>query len=185
MCGGRGTRLDAAVEKPLYEVGGVPMVDRVADALAKSRIETTYAIVSPHTPATHAHLEDDLPVVETAGEGYVSDLATAMEQVTEPALTVVADLPLLSSDAVDHVIDAVARVTPDGGGTATVVVPRALKRELGMSTDYDRAWVPAGLNVVADGEDTLVRSWDARLAVNVNRKRDATAAERLLVSDGL
>ncbi|WP_255152620.1 NTP transferase domain-containing protein [Halorarius halobius] len=172
MCGGRGSRLDAAVEKPLFEVGGVPMVDAVRRALAESRVETVHAVVSPQAPDTHDHLCGELPCIATPGDGYVADLGVALEQVDEPVVTVAADLPLLASETVDRVLDA-------ADGATSVVVPRALKEQLGVAPDYDRAWVPAGLNVVAPGEDSLVRSWDARLAVNVNRKRDAAVAERL------
>jgi adenosylcobinamide-phosphate guanylyltransferase len=173
MCGGRGTRLDAAVEKPLFEIGGVPMVDRVAAALADSRVDRTHAVVSPNAPETRAHVAGRLPTVETPGEGYVADLGVALDRVGRPAVTVAADLPLLGADAVDDALAA-------GDGSRTVAVPRALKTALGVATDYDREWVPTGLNVVADGTDRTLRSWDARLAVNVNRKSDAAAAERLV-----
>ncbi len=176
MCGGRGTRLNATIEKPLFEIGGVPMIDRVAAALADSGVERTHAVVSPNAPRTRAHVEERLPTVETPGEGYVTDLGVALDRVGRPVVTVTADLPLLAAEVVDDVLDA-------GSGSRTVVVPRALKEALGLVADYDRKWVPAGLNVVADDADTTVRSWDARLAVNVNRKADTAAAERL-VTDG-
>ncbi|MGB9965104.1 NTP transferase domain-containing protein [Halobacterium hubeiense] len=171
MCGGRGTRLDADVEKPLFEVAGRPMVDRVRDALAESRVDATYAVVSPHAPETRAHV--DLPVIETPGEGYVADLTTALEAVEPPVLTVAADLPLLDGDVVNTVLDA-------ADGSTSVRVPAALKDALGASTDADGAWVPTGVNVVGEDEDAVVRSYDARLAVNVNRRSDAALAERLL-----
>ncbi|WP_232703580.1 NTP transferase domain-containing protein [Halobacterium wangiae] len=181
MCGGRGTRLDAGVEKPLFDVGGRPMVDRVRDALDASRVDTTYAVVSPHAPATRDHVAADLPVVETPGEGYVADLSSALERVETPVLTVAADLPLLEGDVVDAVLD-------HADGSTSVRVPRALKEALGASCNGDAAWVPTGLNVVGDDEDSVYRSYDARLAVNVNRRADAELAERLLaaweVSDG-
>ena len=173
MCGGRGTRLDSDAEKPLFEVAGRPMVDYVRDALVESRIDTTYAVVSPHAPETHAYLAGDLPVVETAGGGYVADLTTALEAVEVPVLTVAADLPLLDGDVVDTVLDA-------ADGSTSVRVPAALKDALGASTDEDGEWVPTGVNVVADDEDSVFRSYDARLAVNVNRRSDGALAERLL-----
>lgn len=176
MCGGRGTRLTTAVEKPLLKIGGVPMVDRVAEALAGSDVARIYAVVSPNAPETRAHVSERLSTVETPGEGYVADLGVALDRVGGPVVTVAADLPLLASDAVDDVLAA-------GEGARTAVVPRALKTALGIVPDYDRDWVPAGLNVVGDGDDATVRSWDARLAVNVNRKSDIAAAERL-VTDG-
>jgi adenosylcobinamide-phosphate guanylyltransferase len=175
MCGGRGTRLDADVEKPLFEVDGRPMVDYVCGALAASRIDTTYAVVSPHATDTQAHVAGDLPVVETAGDGYVADLLTALDTVDTPVLTVAADVPLLQADIVDDVVAA-------ADGSTSVRVPRALKELLGASTDAggDSAWVPTGVNVVGDDGDDVYRSYDARLAVNVNRRADAAVAERLL-----
>lgn len=180
MCGGRGTRLDTRTEKLLVEVGGVPMVDRAREALAASRVGTTHAVVSPQAPATRDHLAGDLPLVETPGEGYVSDLGTALDRVGRPALTVAADLPLLAGDAVDRVLDEREHGREREGAALAVQVPARLKRALGASVDYETAWVPAGVNVAADGEDATLRTWDARLAVNVNRKRDLAAAERLL-----
>ena len=194
MCGGRGTRLDSDVEKPLFEVGGTPMVERVAEALAESRVETVHAVVSPRAPetrervATHATraTHDSLAVIETPGEGYVADLQHALETVEPPVLTVAADLPLLEGDAVNAVLDAF------DGGSLTVCVPAALKRALGASADttfqHDgegddggRELAPAGINVVADtDDDTMYTTYDARFAVNVNRQSDAELAEALL-----
>lgn len=176
MCGGRGTRLDSDTEKPLFDVAGRPMVDRVRDALAAAdRVDTTHAVVSPHAPETRAHLDGELPLVETPGDGYVADLGVALDAVEPPVLTVAADLPLLAGDAVDHVLAA-------ADGSTSVCVPRALKELLGASVDSDDTWVPTGVNVVGDDEDAsdVSRSYDARLAVNVNRRADAAVAERLL-----
>jgi len=204
MCGGRGTRLGGEAEKPLTPVAGRPMVDRVFDALAESRVETVHAVVSPHAPATRAHLVGERPaasVIDAPGDGYVGDLQYAMEAVgttDAPLLTAAADLPLLDAAAVDAAIDA-ARAAGDDGAPAslTVGVPAARKRELGVSADAatevdGREVVPAGLNVVggdeterdgdeSDAGDAAVRvTGDARLAVNVNYPSDVRVAERLL-----
>jgi adenosylcobinamide-phosphate guanylyltransferase len=186
MCGGKGSRLDADVEKPLFEVGGRPMVDRVASALADSAVAETYAVTSPHAPETRDHLDERLPLVETAGDGYVTDLGAALadDRVSTPALTVAADLPLLAGDAVDVVLDA-----RQPGASLTVAVPVALKRLLGASVDADGDPAPTGVNVVADAdEETTYVTYDARFAVNVNRQSDAEVAAALLrdgPTDGL
>lgn len=180
MCGGRGTRLDAAVEKPLLEVAGVPMVDRVREALAASGVKTTYAVVSPNAPKTRAHIANDLPLVETPGEGYVDDLRRALSDVGQPVLTVAADLPLLDADVVDTVLDAF------DGRSLVACVPAAVKRELGVSAETTfardgRELAPTGVNVVADtDEESMYTTHDTRLAVNVNRLTDARVAEALL-----
>jgi len=185
MCGGKGTRLDAPVEKPLFEIDGTPMVDRVLDALAASGVGSTYAVVSPHAPETREHLRGrPCEVIETPGEGYVADLDAALsdDRIERPVLTCVADLPLLAADPVDDVLATYDERPVD---SLTVAVPAALKRALGASVDTTtthegRTVAPVGLNVVgAGGSDGLVCSHDARLAVNVNREADAAVAELL------
>ncbi|WP_338742493.1 NTP transferase domain-containing protein [Haloplanus salilacus] len=181
MCGGRGTRLDVEGEKPLVEVGGVPMVDRVRDALGASRVGTVHAAVSPHAPATRDHLRTaGVAVVETPGEGYVADLTTALDRVDRPTLTVAADLPLLAATPVNRVLDAAT-----GGGSLTTAVPVDLKRRLGVSvgTTFDHEGpplAPTGCNVVAGTDDDIYVSDDPRLAVNVNRPTDLWVAEALV-----
>lgn len=177
MCGGRGTRLELETEKPLVAIGGRAMVDRVLGALAESGVERVYAVVSPNAPETRAHLEGRVPTIETPGEGYVADLGPALEAVGRPVLTVAADLPLLRGEAIDGVLAY--------GKSTTVCVPAALKRELGVSVDTTfehegRELAPTGLNVVGEGDDRIEVSEDVRLAVNVNRARDAQVAERIL-----
>jgi len=179
MCGGEGTRLDAAVEKPLYPVAGTPMVERVRDALAASSVARTFGVTSPATPRTGARL--DCPVIETPGEGYVADLEAALAdaRVSPPVLTVAADLPALDAAAVDAVLGA-AR------GALTVAVPVGRKRALGFSVDATMRHrgtlvAPAGINVVGDGDgDRLARTRDWRFTANVNRPADVRAATWLL-----
>lgn len=178
MCGGRGSRFEADVEKPMYPIGGAAMVDRVRDALVASRVDTIYAVVSSNAPETRAHL-DDMPTIETPGDGYVTDLDRAIQAVDSPALSVAADLPLLTGDAVDVALRA------HEGGPLTVCVPAAIKRRLGVTLDESaieaggRTVVPTGLNVVDQGDETRFVVEDVRFAVNVNRLADARIAEAL------
>ncbi|MFB6244605.1 MAG: NTP transferase domain-containing protein, partial [Halobaculum sp.] len=218
MCGGRGTRLDTAREKPMVRVGGRPMVARVLDAVHESRTERTVAVGSPHTPATRAYVEEppaDAPVavhsadyLEAPGEGYVADLAYALDRVDPPVVTVAADLPLLAGEVIDRLLGAA------DGESLTLCVPAALVRQLGATVDTSfsvdgRELVPTGLNVVGasdtdgdddgsggrdsdtdtgsgdadDGSDRETNTnltYDARAAVNVNRQTDVQVAAALL-----
>lgn len=180
MAGGAGTRLDAPVEKPLFEVGDIPMIDRVLGALEASQVDEIVVAVSPQTPETGAHIRrrDGVTVVETPGDGYVADLDEALSVVDQPTLTVAADLPLLAAEPIDRVLAA----TNDTGDSVTVCVPEALKEQLGVSVDTATdGLAPTGLNVVADSQtSTMHVRYDARLAVNVNRQSDAAIAEALL-----
>lgn len=186
MCGGRGRRLDAPVEKPLYEVAGRPMLGRVLTALDDSAVDDVHAVTSPHVPATRAYLDGrSVATIETPGEGYVDDLGEALDRAETPVLTVAADLPLLSGDAVDAVLDAYGGRDPRECGSLSLCVPAPLKEALGVSVDltFDRAGrelAPTGINIVSDHESETVHvSYDARLAVNVNRPEDARIAEAL------
>lgn len=185
MCGGRGTRLDTETEKPLYEIGGRPMIDRVHDALVASRVESVHAVGAPHAPQTREHcerslLENEGSFIEAPGEGYVADLQYALERIDAPVLTVASDLPLLAGDAVDAVLSEFS------GVSLSVHVPAVLKRQLGTSLDTTRTvdgqeLAPTGVNVVAEGEpEVTMVTYDARLAVNVNRLSDVPIAEGLL-----
>ena len=197
MCGGRGTRLGGGTEKPLTTVAGRPMIDRVCDALVGSRVGSIAAVVSPHTPATRAHLTTqgeigrppDTHLIDAPGNGYVADLQYALDALEPgdtPVLTVAADLPLLDGNAVNTVIDAASRARPD---SLTVCVPATRKRELGVSADTstvidDRAIVPAGINAVSTHTtDSAVHvTTDRRIAVNVNYPSDVQVAEALLAT---
>ncbi|WP_200830886.1 NTP transferase domain-containing protein [Haloarcula mannanilytica] len=179
MCGGRGTRLDTEVEKPLFRVDDVPMVDRVVGALEDSAVERIIAATSPKTPDTRAHL--DVHCIETPGEGYVADLDAALAdgRLSRPVLTVAADLPLLDGEIVDRVL------AEHSDGSLTVLVPAALKRSLGVSdhTTFEseaREVAPTGVNVVGSVTDDDWLTRDRRVAVNVNTLADARVAEQWL-----
>jgi adenosylcobinamide-phosphate guanylyltransferase len=157
------------------------MVDRVLAALEASGVEAVHAVTSPHVPETATHLEGHVPRIEAGGDGYVEDLTAALERVELPVLTAVADLPLLSAELVDRALSA------HGEGSLAVCVPTALKEALGVSVDATRErdgrpLSPSGLNVVGSGDERLRVSYDARLAINVNRPADAELAE--VLADG-
>lgn len=169
MCGGRGTRLEMG-EKPLVEVRGTPMIDRVLSALSPVA-DTIYGVPSAHTPETRTHLDGRVPIIDTGGNGYVEDLSHALSRVERPVLTVTADLPLLRPADVRAALDTYER------GSLTVCVPVERKRALGVSVDthfeHEGKWVaPTGLNVVGEGEEAICVLDRVGLAINVNRSRD-------------
>ncbi|MCO8245456.1 MULTISPECIES: NTP transferase domain-containing protein [unclassified Haladaptatus] len=181
MCGGRGTRLDTDREKPLFEVGDYPLIGHVLEALESSQVESVHTAISPDTPETTDYLKlRDVDLIETPGEGYVSDLRTALERLSPPVLTVASDLPLLSGDAVNRVLNQY-----NGTAAVQVCVPATLKHQLGVSADttYNSAGrevAPAGINIVTNTDtETMFLTYNTRYAINVNRLKDATIAETL------
>ncbi|GGC54630.1 NTP transferase domain-containing protein [Haloferax sulfurifontis] len=175
MCGGRGTRLDAPVEKPLVEICGRPMLDRVAAALRDSSVETVRAVTSPHTPNTRERAADlGLDPIEAPGDGYVSDLDFALDRVSRPVVTVVSDLPLVAPEHVDAVVSAA------DGGAATACVPVELKRDLGASIDdalvFDHegtAVCPTGLGVVGPATADSTADTDAETTAGTDSDTDS------------
>ncbi|MFC7073940.1 NTP transferase domain-containing protein [Halovenus rubra] len=180
MCGGKGCRLKSDTEKPLVEIGGVPMVKRVLSALGESDVDAVYAAVSPHVPHTAESLKSS-PVtrIDTPGDGYVEDLTVVLDTLELPVLTVVADLPLVTGKIIDTVLDS------HSGGALGVYTPAVVKRQLGASLDLtvdreERELAPTGLNIVGDGTETTYMTHNIRLAVNVNRPEDVQLAEDLI-----
>jgi adenosylcobinamide-phosphate guanylyltransferase len=198
LCGGRGTRLGGNREKPLVEVGGRPMVARVLRALAASQVDRVVAVASPDAPATRRALREGLAadidvqctVLDGSGDGYVADLDVGLAAVGGPAVSVAADLPLLSGRDIDDAITAAVDADPAAAAadsavdSVAVCVPAAVKRGLGVSVDAafdhgDQTVAPSGVNVVGDGSDRVVVRERASLAVNVNRPSDLAVARRL------
>lgn len=180
MCGGRGERLGTSGEKPLLVIGGRPMIDHVLTGLQASRVSGVSGAVTPAVPETMAHLgRRGIPVIRTAGDGYVEDLDAAVAAASPPVLVVAADLPLLDPEAINRVLDRYTH------GTLSVYVPTALKRELGVSVDLvthhrETELSPAGVNIIGTTtSETRVVVRDHRFAVNVNRPGDGWVAEAL------
>lgn len=182
MCGGKGTRLAVNREKPLVTIADKPMVSHVLSALENSAVNSVYGVVTSHTPETKSYLEHrhSVETIETAGRGYVADVQEALEEVSPPVLTVVSDIPLVTS----NVIDRLQRDWARNRQTVTTVVPVEIKDLIGASVDdrvISEGYIPAGINVVDEKmyESRTYTSHDVRLAVNVNRPTDITLAERL------
>lgn len=176
-------------EKPLIEINGTAMLSHVANALTASPVETVWAVTSPNAPRTatavrEASRFESIASIETPGDGYVADLQHALSMLDTPVVTTPADLPLISSDHIAKVINT-ARLNDDNDPTSTMLcVPVALKKQLGVSVDtvfeHDHLQVaPSGINIVAGDTDTVQLSYDARLAINVNRPTDKRVAEKL------
>jgi adenosylcobinamide-phosphate guanylyltransferase len=193
MAGGKGTRMKIAQEKPLIPVCGKPVIEYVLGALQKAKkIDTVFVAVSATTPKT-AKLMTKFPVkvLETPGKDYVSDMGYASQSLKLGVfLAIAADLPLLTGEALDAIVERYERC---GKPALTVAVPLETKRRLGMSVEYsfkmdDQDVVPVGINVI-DGHKRYGDEWLDQdiylfdlpeLAVNINTIEELHLAERLL-----
>ena len=191
MAGGKGTRMKLPEEKPLLKVGGKPMIEHILNALTSaSKVDEIVVAVSKHTPKTARTVKKfSVKVLETPGKDFVSDTKYVVKKLKlSTVVTVSADIPLLSGEIVDKVIESYDRC---GKPALAVMVPAETRERLGLKVNYvvemeGRRLVPAGINVLDARkineteleEEKLVIDREA-IAVNVNTPEDLKIAEQL------
>ena len=193
MAGGKGTRMHLAEEKPLIKLCGKPVIEYVIAALENSKkIDSIIVAVTGCTPKTTKYLSQfPVKVLETPGKDYVSDLGYASQNLKLGVfLAIAADLPLVTSQALDVVIERYERC---GKPALTVAVPLQTKTKLCMSIEYsfkmdNKQVVPVGINVI-DGRKRYGDEWLDQdiflmdlpeLAVNINTVEELHLAERIM-----
>ena len=191
MAGGKGTRMRSEEEKPLLRVGGKPLIEHVLNALREAKkVSEIIVAVSEHTPKTATVVKRfSVEVLKTPGKGFCLDVQYAIKKLKlDTVLTISADLPLVTSEVIDEVIERYEKCGKPA--LAVMVSPRIYKR-LGLDVDYifevnGRYLVPVGINVV-DGkrineallEEEIFVIPQEEIAVNVNRLEDLKIAEHL------
>jgi adenosylcobinamide-phosphate guanylyltransferase len=189
MAGGKATRMDSTVEKPLLDVGGKPMLKHVLEALQSSayvdKVLTAVTRNTPQTRKTASQLKCD--IVLTPGKGYVSDVRYVIKsRHLQDTLIVSADLPFISTEIVNR---AIRTYFSSKKPALSLMTPIETYAKLGSQPDYvfkvaGRNLVPVGINIV-DGsridelelEEVLVVELE-ELALNVNTPRDLELARR-------
>lgn len=191
MAGGKGTRMALAEEKPMLQVGGKPVVSLVLEALGNAKkLDSVVVAVSDYTPKTAAYLAGfPVEVLKTPGKEYVSDMGYAVKALKmETVLAIAADMPLITGEIIDEVLDEYASC---GKPALAVAVPLETKRKLGMSLGYafnfcGEQVVPAGINIndgrrIDDEEleqDVYVLD-KVEVAVNINTVDELKVAQEL------
>lgn len=186
MAGGKGSRMRSNQEKPLMKVQGQPLIQYVVDALFSSQhVERVMVATSVHTPQTGQWVKNKgLDSIDTPGRGYVEDMAFILSRPDlsdKTILTVTADLPLLTGEVVDEVIDHYQACQKPA---LSVMVPVEIfyKHCLQPSMVWENL-VPSGLNILR-GKDTeqdeeLLVLGKLEVALNINSPEDIISLERL------
>ena len=129
MAGGMGTRLKVPEEKPLFKLHDKPLIKYVLDNLKSSKlIDEIVIAVSPNTCKTTQYLrslEEDFLILDTSGEDYLTDLSYILDYFEEKSkkdilLFISADLPFISAETIDYVIDYYLKQDKDA---LSVIVP--------------------------------------------------------------
>lgn len=183
MAGGKGTRLDADVEKPLLELGGRFLIDYVLEAVSGCEyVDRFWSVTSPHTGRTEEYLKDrPVHVLQAPGKGYVEDLVFAVRKLgLEKTLVVSADLPLLTSGDLNRVIEEyLGQELP----AMAVMVPLDIVEKSGIRPDTVMdGHVPSGVNIVdgknLNGGEFKLITEESKFAINVNTAGDSELALR-------
>jgi adenosylcobinamide-phosphate guanylyltransferase len=193
MAGGRSKRFGGNMEKPMVKFMGKPLIRRVIEATKESqKISETYVVVTSYSPKTAKEAaEASVKVIETEGRGYHADLQQAVQEanLTGPILTISSDLPLISGEFLDEVID---KYEEAGKPALTVLVPEEAFRKYGISafSPYEhegKTYAVSGINMI-DGrhvmewqEQEVVVSSRPEAVFNVNSSRDLEVAKKYLL----
>lgn len=192
MAGGKGTRMGGG-EKPLMALRGKPMLAYVLDALSgSSSIEKINVAVSPDVPRTAEFVLMDgrALTVMTPGSGFIEDMGYALSVLGlfEPVLVVAADLPLITPEVIDRVVDVYEKCGREAL-SVRVEADIAPWTPDTVLNDTEKPTIPAGINVVhsahmdrSQEEHVLVIN-DAKLAANVNYRKDLTYCEHLFAQE--
>jgi len=193
MAGGKGTRLNMG-EKPMAKLFGRPLLDYVISALAESNIDEIFVAVTGSVPVTRSWASSrDLPVIDTPGQGFISDMVTAVKQagIDKPVMIIMADLPLVTSEIIED-IERTYRTRDEPA--LSVHTPLRLHSRLGRRPDslfnyHGQLIVPSGINIL-DGSDIEREQEDfhliierIELAVNVNTAEDLRLVEAIIQGD--
>jgi len=190
MAGGKATRMQGAIEKPLLKVSDRPMIQRVIEALKKSTsVNRIIVAVTPRTRETAQIVHTlGVEVTETDGAGYEQDMRQAIKsRGLGDVVVVAADLPFLAPTIVD---EAVNRYLAGSKPALMVAAPAELYEKFGLKASYifnceGQQVAPVGLNVI-DGtrideerlEETIFVIRDGDMVFNVNTQVDLESARK-------
>ena len=182
MAGGKGTRMKSNEEKLLLPYKQ-PLVLHVIDELKNSNcFEKIIAATSPNSPQTKNILvENNITIIETSGEGFVTDLNNILKQLDDFVLVSSGDLPLLDGDIIKQIID---NVNHDKTWTS-IVTTKSFQNSLNLepeciSTLNDEDYAHTGISIVNASKisnlDTIEEDYliidDKRVCFNINTKNE-------------
>ena len=181
MGGGKGTRMDLAGEKLLFQYKK-PVIFHVIDALKNSHCFSQVIVAtSPNSPDTKRVLEQNgIETLPTPGNGYVNDLNFLLQKMDGSVFAVCGDLPLLD----EEIIKKMAEFYSENIWTS-FLVSKELLNTLSFESNLlvkcgDVECVYTGISIInADkikdsnlvNEDYVILD-DERIAFNLNTKED-------------
>jgi adenosylcobinamide-phosphate guanylyltransferase len=197
MAGGKGSRMGLPIEKPMVPFLGKPLIDWVTGAILDAKkVSGFYVVTSSNAPETEKHcLSKGWKVLHTNASGYHNDLkqAVSLADLTGPVLTLPSDVPAITGQALDKIIDAFEVCCKD---FLAVFVPIKSRKNLGLSIsstdEYKGKWYAvSGINII-NGAKTLdemkvetsaIITKETEVLLNINTVKDLEIAKKIIMKN--
>ena len=161
LCGGASTRMGR--DKALVELGGEPLVARVAGVLRTAGAHHVRCVGGDETRLRALGL--DVVADEEAGSGPLGGIITALAHAERPAVVVLScDLVSPDPSAVDEVVQALA----SGSGAADVAVPLVEGRRQWLHGAWRTGALERLRGAFATGERAIHRAAASLVVVDVD-----------------
>jgi adenosylcobinamide-phosphate guanylyltransferase len=195
MAGGRGSRMGLSTEKPLLPFLGKPLIDWVAEAIIEAKkVSEFYVITSANTPQTEKYCKSkSWKILHTDAKGYHNDLkqAVSMANLTGPVLTMPSDVPAITGQVLDKIVDSFELCGKD---FLAVFVPIKSRQDLGLSissTDEYKgvSYAVSGVNIIngtkilGEGkiETSAIITDETEVLLNINTTKDLEIAQNIML----
>lgn len=194
MAGGKGSRMGLPTEKPLLPFLGKPLIDWVAEAIVDAKkVSEFYVITSANTPQTEQHCQSKgWKILRTDAKGYHNDLkqAVSMANLTGPVLTMPSDVPAITGQVLDKIVDSFELCGKD---FLAVFVPIEARQDLGLSIsstdEYKGVWYAvSGVNIINGTkilseckiETSAIITDETEVLLNINTTKDLEIAQNIM-----
>lgn len=183
MAGGKGTRMDKEVEKPLTILEDETFLERVTAAIRASDIEPVVAATLDTPETMKAAINLGCETIETPGKGYVSDIQFVLEELgLESALVVSSDLPFLTADIIKNVIEEYNRVGKPVCAVTSLKQYLKFGFQAPVTVNHNgEILVPVGVNVVekTEAEDYFYITSGIE-TLNINTLEELDIAKKMI-----
>ena len=194
MAGGKGSRMGLPIEKPMLPFLGKPLIDWVTGAILDAKkVSGFYVVTTSNAPETEKHcLSKGWKILHTKASGYHNDLkqAVSLANLTGPVLTMPSDVPAITGQALDKIIDEFEVCCED---FLAVFVPIKTRQQMGLSIsstdEYKGVWYAvSGINIInseklligGKNKTSAIITEETEVLLNVNTIKDLEKAEKIM-----
>lgn len=155
MAGGKGTRLNLDIEKPLLPILKKPMIDYIVEALLKSNINNIYIAVSKNTPKTEEYLakkyKDNINIhlIKTSGIDYIHDLNECISYFSEPFMVISCDIPTIKPKTINKIINYYYIIKSKTNNLESLCVAIEKDAYPGNPSIVLNGYIPSGINILS------------------------------------